>query len=81
MVTEPIVNVFFDTEFTDLLHPVLISIGFVAENGRRLYIELRGWTPQECSPFVNEAVLPLLGDPREQNSAAEAAAAPPPRDG
>lgn len=30
------VNVFFDTEFTDLLHPQLISLGFVAENQNHL---------------------------------------------
>jgi hypothetical protein len=69
------VNVFFDTEFSDLLAPLLISIGFAAEDGRTLYIELMDWTPAECSHFVREVVLPLLGDPREQKSAVEAAAA------
>jgi len=53
-------NVFIDTEFTDLLNPTIISIGFVAEDGRSLYLELLDWTPAQCSDFVKEVVLPLL---------------------
>ena len=67
-------NVFFDTEFTDLLSPTLISIGFISGNQRTLYLELQGWTSDECSYFVLEAVLPLLDAPRRL-SIAEAATA------
>lgn len=42
---ELIVNVFLDTEFTDLLNPKLISIGFIAENQRSLYLEVQDWNP------------------------------------
>ena len=36
-------KVFFDTEFTGLQQDTdLISIGFVAEDGEELYIELNG---------------------------------------
>lgn len=33
-------TVFLDTEFTDLLHPELLSIGLVTLDGRELYLEL-----------------------------------------
>jgi len=61
-------KVFIDTEFTDLLgienEPKLISIGLVSEDGRKFYAELPdNYTIQECSPFVIEAVLPLLDAP------------------
>lgn len=32
--------VFLDTEFTDLLHPELLSIGLVSLDGNELYVEL-----------------------------------------
>lgn len=64
--------VFFDTEFTDLMNPTLISIGFIAEDQATLYVELSGWSPEECSYFVLETVLPLL-DATRRLSAAEAA--------
>lgn len=56
-------NIFFDTEFTGLTSdPHLLSMGFVAESGATLYIELSdGWTEAECSPWVKHHVLPLLG--------------------
>ena len=60
-------NVFFDTEFGGFLpHQVrLISIGFVSEHNRSLYLELEGVTPEMCSPFVLDSVLPLLnGGPK-----------------
>jgi hypothetical protein len=53
-------NVFLDTEFTDLLDPVLISIGMVAESGEEFYAEVP-YTEERCTAFVREAVLPLLG--------------------
>jgi hypothetical protein len=56
-------NIFFDTEFTGLSSdPHLISMGFVAENGATLYIELTdGWLESECSTWVKQHVLPMLG--------------------
>lgn len=67
-------KVFFDCEFTDLTaHASLISVGFVTLNDRSLYIELTdGWQVEECSDFVIENVLPLLGN-GEQLSRRQAA--------
>lgn len=60
-------RVHFDTEFTDLLDPKLISIGFATEDGRGLYIILNdGWGRHSCSSFVHAAVLPILNDPPGQ---------------
>lgn len=57
-------NVFLDTEFTDLLEPILISLGMVSQQGEEFYIEVP-YPDQKCTAFVREAVLPLLGkDPR-----------------
>lgn len=53
-------NVFMDTEFTDLLDPVLISLGMVTDRGEEFYIEVP-YPDKACTPFVREAVLPLLG--------------------
>ena len=58
-------RVWLDTEFTDLLHLVLISAGFAAEDGRELYVEIAegqsgGWCTSDCSEFVRAAVLPQL---------------------
>jgi hypothetical protein len=49
---------FLDTEYTGL--------ALVAEDGRReFYAELAGtWTPDDCTPFVQREVLPLLAGPR-----------------
>lgn len=55
--------VFIDTEFTDLREPYLVSAGFAAADGRELYFEISGVSPAVCSPFVREAVLPLLEGP------------------
>lgn len=55
--------IFFDTEFTDLVPDArLISIGLVAEDGKRtFYAELSDtYEDRQCSDFVREAVLPLL---------------------
>ncbi|HJV36073.1 hypothetical protein [Geomonas sp.] len=52
---------FLDAEFTDLDYPQLISIALVAESGETFYAELAdGWSPQGCSDFVAETVLPQL---------------------
>jgi len=52
--------IFLDTEFTDLLDPVLISLGMVAEDGQELYLEVP-FPVEKCTAFVREAVLPHLG--------------------
>lgn len=56
-------RVFLDTEFTGLSSdPRLLSIGLVAENGAEFYIELTdGWSEENCSAWVREHVIPLLG--------------------
>ena len=53
--------VFLDTEFTDFVRPDLISIALVAENGREFYAERTDYRENDCSDFVRETVLPLLG--------------------
>ncbi len=40
MSQRPAAIVFLDTEFTDLLHPELLSIGLVTLDGQELYVEL-----------------------------------------
>ena len=52
-------NVFIDTEFTDLFEPILISIGMVSDTGEEFYAEVP-YPDYKCSAFVREAVLPLL---------------------
>lgn len=54
-------NVYFDTEFTDLCPDAkLISIGCVAADGREFYAESAEFRLNECSDFVRENVIPLL---------------------
>lgn len=53
-------NIFIDTEFTNFFQPRLLSIGLVAETGEEFYAELPV-DAKECSEFVREVVLPLLG--------------------
>jgi hypothetical protein len=53
--------VFFDTEFSSMLSPQLLSIGLVAESGTELYIEVAGAQELVVSDFVRHEVLPLLG--------------------
>lgn len=52
--------VFIDSEFTSLAAPQLISFGAVATDSTAFYAELQGWDPRAVSPFVRDAVLPLL---------------------
>ncbi|SDE51119.1 hypothetical protein [Paraburkholderia lycopersici] len=58
---------FLDTEYTGLGQrlPKLISLALVAEDGsREFYVELGDtWTPDDCTPFVQREVLPLLAGP------------------
>lgn len=53
--------VFLDTEFTDFVRPDLISIALVSEDGREFYAERTDYREDDCSDFVRETVLPLLG--------------------
>lgn len=53
--------IFLDTEFTDFVSPVLISIALVSEDGREFYAERTDYLQNECSQFVCETVLPALG--------------------
>jgi hypothetical protein len=53
-------KVFLDTEFTDFIRPHLISIGMIADSGEEFYAEIP-YQHGECSDFVRETVIPLLG--------------------
>lgn len=60
-------RIFLDTEFTSFNGPRLISLALVAETGQELYLErAEGWSLEDCSDFVVETVLPLLGPPEER---------------
>lgn len=64
---------FIDTEFTDFQSVKMISFALVAEDGRALYCELSDtWSTQDCSDFVIEVVLPLLGPLEKRLTAAQA---------
>ncbi|TDP72987.1 3'-5' exoribonuclease [Roseateles toxinivorans] len=54
-------HLFLDTEFTDLLHCELLSIGIVTEDGQEFYAERSDADLAQCSDFCRVAVLPLLG--------------------
>lgn len=54
-------KIFLDTEFTDFSNSQLISLGLVDENGREFYAESTSFNREDCSQFVIEIVLPLLG--------------------
>lgn len=69
--------VFIDTEFTGFVNAKTISVGFAALSGLNLYVELLedqpdGWSRADCSDFVVERVLPLLGPPENRLTIAEA---------
>ena len=68
-------TVFLDTEFTglDWRYPRrLISIGLVASEERlgEWYAEIDGWSVEDCTPWVQGHVLPLLTGPRVTRKAA-----------
>jgi len=55
------INVFIDTEFTDFKDCDLISIGLVSECGQyEFYAEILDHEVEWQSPFVKEAIVPLL---------------------
>lgn len=53
-------KIFVDTEFSDFVMPQLISIGLASERGEEFYAEVP-YTVSNCSEFVRETVIPLLG--------------------
>lgn len=54
-------RLFLDTEFTDLLHCELLSVGIVAEDGREFYAERSDVDMSLCGDFCRLAVVPQLG--------------------
>ena len=52
--------IFIDTEFSDFVNTELISIGLVSQDDKKFYAELPV-DRRDCSDFVKEAVIPLLG--------------------
>jgi hypothetical protein len=70
-----LLRVFYDCEFTDLVpDAALISVGFVC-GSEALYVELTdGWEAEQCSYFVEERVLPLLGKHTPERLGCDAAA-------
>lgn len=58
-------KLFFDTEFTGLKKDAtLVSIGIVAENGRKFYAEFSDYDESQCDDWIKENVLKhtILGD-------------------
>jgi len=70
-------TLFLDTEFTNLTAEYrLISLALVDPEGAEFYVELSdGWSPDDCSGFVHQIVLPQLDLDRNGRSRAEAASA------
>lgn len=53
-------RIYIDTEFTNFIHPDVISIGLVAESGKSFYGENSEYRKSGMNQFVREVVLPLL---------------------
>ena len=54
-------NVYFDTEFTGLhKDTTLISIGLVADNGRKFYAEFTDYDKSQCDDWIKTNVLDNL---------------------
>lgn len=53
--------IFLDTEFTNFVQMDLISIALVSEDGQEFYAERTDYRRDDCSDFVREEVLPMLG--------------------
>ena len=56
-------TVFFDTEFSALDYPELISLGAITEDGSSEFYAEISPLPERCSDFVHKRVLPLLTGP------------------
>lgn len=52
---------FLDTEFTNYTHPDLISIGIAAVAGSDFYAERTDYRREDCTDFVRDEIIPLLG--------------------
>lgn len=52
---------FLDTEFTCFERPTMMSLALVAEDNHEFYAECTDYPREECSHFVVNAVIPLLG--------------------
>lgn len=64
-------HIYFDTEFSSLWDPQLISVGMVAEDGKTFYCELLHDTRRN-SRFTSAVVMPLLdNDPIHPDAAAD----------
>lgn len=51
-------KIFFDTEFTGLhKDTTLISIGMVAENGKKFYAEFTDYDGKQCNDWIQDNVL------------------------
>lgn len=51
-------NLYFDTEFTGLhKNTTLISIGIVAENGKKFYSEFSDYDRSQCDDWIRENVI------------------------
>lgn len=51
-------NLYFDTEFTGLhAGTTLVSIGIVAENGKKFYAEFSDYDERQCNDWIKENVL------------------------
>ena len=62
-------KIYFDTEFSNLWDPQPISIGFAAEDGSTLYVEIERDEKRD-GRFVREAIVPLLeGNPVDVHKA------------
>ena len=53
--------VFLDTEFTCFERPTMMSLALVAEENHEFYAECTDYPREECSHFVVNVVIPLLG--------------------
>jgi hypothetical protein len=53
--------IFLDTEFTDFVNLVLISIALVGEDGREVYAARNDFRREDCNDFVCNEILPILG--------------------
>lgn len=64
---------FMDTEFDENGVTIkLISIALVSQDGREYYAEASdGWRPEDCSPWVQENVLPKLVGAAAQKTRAQ----------
>lgn len=54
-------RLFFDTEFTGLhKNTTLISIGIIAENGKKFYAEFTDYRKEQCNNWIRDNVLTNL---------------------